>query len=95
MERRSKMKELKVKVKKIVRRCGANHKVGDSFYVRGKGLLEVPEGGRVCLFALQSLMPILISKQREEYLRDEDWVKETKELCCPDPEGVIFEVETL
>jgi uncharacterized repeat protein (TIGR04076 family) len=89
------MKELKVEVTGIKTRCGAKHKIGDTFYIRGEGTIEIPQGKKVCLYALNSLFPFLSAKQREDELEGDDWVAETKNLVCPDPEGVIFTVTPL
>ena len=86
------MKDLKVEVADIKERCGARHEVGDCFYVRGQGRIEIPEGKTVCMFALQSLIPFLIGKQREDDLPNDDWIPETDLMCCPDPKGIIFQV---
>jgi hypothetical protein len=53
------MKDLKVEVIGVKKRCGAKHKPGDYFYVRGGGMVEVPKGKKVCLYALNSLFPFL------------------------------------
>jgi len=79
------MKELKVEVLEIKERCGARLKVGDVFYVRGEGLLEVPAGKKVCLYALNSLFPFLSANQRQDELPEDDWIAETEVLNCPDP----------
>ena len=89
------MKELKVEVHEVRERCGAKHKPGDVFFVRGEGTVEIPGNSRICLYALNSLFPFLTSKQREEELPDDDWVAETKYLCCPDPRGVTFRITPL
>ncbi len=89
------MRELKVEVAEIKERCGAKHKVGDHFYIRGEGTIEIPKGKRVCLFALNSLFPFLTAKQREDELPDDDWIAETEYLTCPDPKGVVFRVTCL
>jgi uncharacterized repeat protein (TIGR04076 family) len=89
------MKELKVEVIKVAERCGAKHKVGDYFFVRGLGTLEIPKTKRVCLYALNSLFPFLTAKQREDELPDDDWISETEILNCPDPKGVSFKITTL
>jgi uncharacterized repeat protein (TIGR04076 family) len=89
------MKELKVEVKEIKERCGARHKKGDTFYIRGEGTVEIDKGKRLCVYALNSLMPFLVGKQREDELPNDDWIFETELLCCPDPKGVIFKVTTL
>ncbi|HDP98517.1 MAG TPA: TIGR04076 family protein [bacterium] len=87
------MKDLKVEVSEIKEHCGANLKVGDFFEVTGYGKIVIPDVQKgTCMFALQSLIPFLISKQREDELPKEDWVKETEYLCCPDPHGVVFKI---
>jgi len=89
------MKELKIEVCEIKERCGAKHKVGDTFFLRGAGLLEVPPGKKVCLYALNSLFPFLAAKQHEDVLPETTWVAETKVLNCPDPKGVSFRITAL
>ena len=89
------MRELKVTVSEIKERCGARHKVGDTFFIRGEGTIEVPQGKKVCLYALNSLFPFLTAKQREDELPNDDWIGETEYLCCPDPKGVVFKITSL
>jgi uncharacterized repeat protein (TIGR04076 family) len=89
------MKELKVEVVKVKKRCGARHKAGDYFFVRGEGTIEIPKGKKVCIYALNSLFPFLTTKQHEDELPADDWVTETKILNCPDPKGVSFKIITL
>mgnify|MGYP001034149199 FL=1 len=86
------MKDLKIEVVKVKERCGAKHKPGDTFFIRGAGTIEIPAGKKVCIFALNSLFPFLTTKQREEELPGDDWISETELLTCPDPKGVIFKV---
>ena len=87
------MKDLKIEVAEVTERCGAGHQVGDCFYVRGQGRIEIPRGKTMCMFALQSLVPFLITKQREDELPGDDWIRETEEMCCPDPKGILFRVK--
>jgi len=89
------MRELKVEVVEVKERCGARHKVGDTFYIRGEGTIEIPADKRVCMFALNSLFPFLTAKQREDELPDDDWIAETDLLTCPDPKGIIFKITLL
>jgi carbon-monoxide dehydrogenase iron sulfur subunit len=89
------MRELKVEVNEVKERCGAKHRVGDFFYIRGEGTIEIPAGKRVCVYALNSLFPFLSTKQREDELPHDDWVSETEILCCPDPKGVVFKVTSV
>ena len=90
------MYELKVTVKKVMGECTADPpmKPGDYFTV-SDGDIQVPEGGYICLWALQSLMPLLTPKEREIVEeQDEDWMWRVHHAQCPDPNGrVIFQVE--
>ncbi|MGB8951332.1 MAG: TIGR04076 family protein [Candidatus Aminicenantales bacterium] len=89
------MRELKVEVVEVKGRCGAKHKAGDHFFIRGEGMMEIPEGKRICIYALNSLFPFLTAKQREDELPHNDWIAGTEILRCPDPNGVSFKVTTL
>lgn len=89
------MRDLKIEVVAVKERCGAKHKVGDEFFIRGLGMIEIPPGKRVCLFALNSLFPFLTAKQREDELPGDDWISGTDVLVCPDPKGVAFKVTAL
>ena len=86
------MKNLEVKVDRIIERCGANLKAGDTFQVIGQGKIIVPQKKGMCMYALQSLIPFLITKQHEDDLPTDDWVKATEYLVCPDPKGVVFKI---
>jgi len=88
------MKNLHVEVAEVKERCGANLKTGDFFEVVGQGKVVIPNKKGTCMFALQSLIPFLISKQHEDDLPADDWIRETDQLCCPDPKGVIFKIST-
>ncbi len=89
------MRDLKIEVLGVKERCGARHKAGDTFFIRGLGTLEAPAGQKVCLYALNSLIPFLAAKQREDELAKDDWVAETEVLDCPDPKGVSFKITVL
>ena len=89
------MKNLKVEVKSVIKRCGAKHTPGDYFLVTGQGKIQIPDNKEFCMFAISSLMPFLTGKQREDDLSHDDWIPTTTELCCPDPDGVVFEVKPL
>ena len=60
------MYELKVSVSKVMGTCTANPPVkpGDYFTVRD-GDIRIPEGGYICLYALQSLLPVIPTKERK------------------------------
>lgn len=90
------MYELKVTVKKVMGKCTADPpmKPGDYFTV-SDGDLQVPESGYICLWALQSLIPLITPKEREiSENKDEDWMWRVHHAQCPDPKGrVIFKIE--
>ena len=92
------MYELKISVKKVMGTCTACPPMepGDSFIV-SDGDIQVPEGGYICLWALQSLMPLITPKERElAEKEDEDWMWRVHHAQCPDPAGrVIFKIERM
>jgi uncharacterized repeat protein (TIGR04076 family) len=57
--------------------------------------MQIPEGGYICMWALQSLMPLITAKERETAAEaDEDWMWRVHHVQCPDPKGrVIFKIE--
>jgi uncharacterized repeat protein (TIGR04076 family) len=90
------MYELKVAVTKVLGECTADPpmKPGDYFTVRD-GDIHIPEGGCVCLYALQSILPLITPKEREICeVKDQDWMWRVHHVQCPDPKGrVIFKIE--
>jgi uncharacterized repeat protein (TIGR04076 family) len=92
------MYELKVSVKKVMGECTANPPMmpGDYFTVKD-GDIQVPEGGYICAWALQSLIPLLTPKEREiAEEKEADWMWRVKHAQCPDPSGrVVFQIEQM
>ena len=90
------MYKLKVSVKKVMGTCTAcpPMKPGDYFTVND-GDIQVPDGAYICLWALQSLIPVLTPKEREiAEDKDSDWMWRVNHAQCPDPNGrVIFQIE--
>ncbi len=90
------MYELKVTVTKVLGTCTANPplKPGDYFTVRD-GDIRIPEGGYICLWALQSILPLLPAKERNIVEdKEDDWIWRVHHAQCPDPKGrVIFKIE--
>jgi uncharacterized repeat protein (TIGR04076 family) len=88
--------ELKISVTKIMGACTSCPplKPGD-FFTLSDGDIQIPEGRHVCIWALQSLMPLITVKEREiAENRDEDWMWRVHHVQCPDPNGrVIFKIE--
>jgi carbon-monoxide dehydrogenase iron sulfur subunit len=82
------MYKLKITVERIDGYCNQPVLVGDTFTVEG-GKIMIPEGKHVCMWALQSMMPILPLLQRAEPRRG-DWTSKTAQLfVCPDPKGLV------
>ncbi len=90
------MYQLKISVKKVMGVCTAAPPVkpGDYFNV-SDGDISIPDGGFICLWALQSLMPLIPSKERNiAEGKKEDWMWRVHHAQCPDPKGrVIFKIE--
>lgn len=90
------MYELEIKVTKVLGTCTAcpPMRIGDWFRV-ADGAIRIPKGGWVCLYALQSLIPLIPAKERD-VLEDRrgDWLWRVRHVQCPDPEGrVIFRID--
>ena len=90
------MYELKVTVTKVMGACTADPpmKPGDYFMVRD-GDIRIPEGGYICMWALQSILPLITPKEREiAEPQDQDWMWRVHHAQCPDPKGrVIFKID--
>jgi uncharacterized repeat protein (TIGR04076 family) len=88
--------ELRAIVTKVLGECTADPPMepGDYFTVRD-GDIRIPEGGYVCLWALQNLLPVITPKEREILEEtDQDWMWRVHHVQCPDPAGrVIFKIE--
>ena len=82
------MYKLKVTVERIDGYCNLPMLVGDSFCVDG-GKIKLPDGKHICMWALQSMMPIFPLLQRAESKKG-DWIGKTGQLfVCPDPKGLV------
>ncbi|MDC6406178.1 MULTISPECIES: TIGR04076 family protein [Maribacter] len=75
--------DLTVVVENIVGNCTCNMKVGDKFHLKG-GKLSMPDKADFCLYALQSTIPLLPTKQRKNH--PADWMETDARVVCPDPE---------
>ena len=84
--------DLRVTVERIEGRSVCGLEVGDYFEVTESSRVRIPDGGHFCLFALQSVLPLLPAKMRR--LPDEDWLERDALVACPDPdERVIMRIE--
>ncbi len=62
--------------------------VGNHFFVEGSRLV-VPEGQPVCLWALQSMMPIFPILPHRDQLGTGHWISKVSTFSCPDPKGLV------
>ncbi len=87
------MTKIKITVERIDGYCNLPMLVGDHFFVENSKL-SVPEGTYICIWALQSMMPIFPILTERERLENGHWVKTVKHFSCPDPKGkVLFRLE--
>ena len=86
--------DLRVTVERIEGRSVCGLEVGDWFELTESSKVRIPDGGHFCLYALQSVLPLLPAKQRR--LPDEDWLEQDMLVCCPDPEErLVMRIERL
>jgi uncharacterized repeat protein (TIGR04076 family) len=84
--------DIRVTVEAIEGRSVCGMEVGDYFELTESSRLRIPEGKHFCIFALNSIMPLLIAKQRE--LSAGDWLERDSLVVCPDPdERLIMRME--
>lgn len=87
------MARIKVSVARVGGCCNLPMMVGDCFYLDGSRL-SVPEGKYVCIWALQSMMPVFPMLDAREHLPAGHWAHAVSEFVCPDPKGqVVFRLE--
>jgi uncharacterized repeat protein (TIGR04076 family) len=86
--------DLRVTVERIEGRSVCGLAVGDYFELTESSRVRIPEGKHFCLYALQSVLPLLPAKQRR--LPDSDWLEQDSLVACPDPdERVIMRIERI
>jgi carbon-monoxide dehydrogenase iron sulfur subunit len=86
---------VKVTVERIDGYCNLPVQVGNYFFVDDSKLV-VPEGQPVCIWALQSMMPVFPIFQARDQLDQTHWVRKVTTISCPDPKGLVqFRLELL
>lgn len=86
--------DLRVTVERIEGRSVCGLAVGDYFELVRSSELRIPDGKHFCVFALQSVLPLLPAKQRQ--LPENDWLERDSLVCCPDPdERVVMRIERI
>ncbi len=86
--------DLRVTVERIEGRSVCGLAVGDYFELTESSRVRIPDGKHFCLYALQSVIPLLTAKQRRLDLND--WMELDTLIACPDPEErLIMRVERI
>src|SRR6185295_16851517 len=86
--------DIRVTVERIEGRSVCGLEVGDYFEVTESNRVRIPAWKHFCLYALQSVLPLLPAKQRR--LPDSDWLEQDSLVCCPDPdERVVMRIERI
>jgi uncharacterized repeat protein (TIGR04076 family) len=86
--------DLRVTVERIEGRSVCGLAVGDYFELVNSAELRIPEGKHFCVYALQSVLPLLPAKQRQ--LPHQDWLERDSLVCCPDPEErVVMRIDRI
>ena len=86
--------DLRVTVERIEGRSVCGLEVGDYFEVTESSRVRIPDGKHFCLFALQSVLPLLPAKMRR--LPEEDWLERDSLVACPDPdERLVMRIERI
>jgi len=89
------MAKIKVSVDRIDGHCNLPLLVGDHFFVEDSKLF-IPEGKFICIWALQSMMPVFPILAARDQLEESHWVKKVKTFSCPDPKGLVqFRLEVV
>ena len=85
--------DLEVSVTRIDGKCTCEMYIGDKFFLKG-GKLSLPQDKTFCLYALQSVIPLLPVKQRQNH--PADWIETDNEVTCPDPAcKLIMEIKRI
>ncbi|HQX62478.1 MAG TPA: TIGR04076 family protein [Thermomicrobiales bacterium] len=86
--------DLRVTVERIEGRSVCGLEVGDYFELTESSQVRIPAGKHFCLYALQSVLPLLPAKQR--ILDPDDWLEYDTLVACPDvDERLIMRIERI
>ena len=85
--------DLQIVVEEISGNCTCQMSTGDSVFLRG-GKISMPDKADFCLYALQSVIPLLPAKQRMPH--PADWMETDTRALCPDPGcGLTMRIDRL
>ena len=94
MEPITELHDLRVVVDRIEGRSVCGMEVGDFFELTRSSRITIPDGRHFCVYALNSVLPLLPAKQRD--LAAGDWMAADAEVCCPDPEErLVMRIERI
>ena len=86
--------DLRVTVERIEGGSVCGLEVGDYFEVTESSRVRIPDGKHFCLFALQSVLPLLPARMRR--LPAQDWLERDSLVACPDPdERLVMRIERI
>ncbi len=86
--------DVRVTVESIAGRSVCGLIPGDYFEVTNSNEIRIPDGKHFCMYALQSVMPLLPAKQRQ--LAADDWLEQDSLVACPDPEErLVMKIERI
>ncbi len=86
--------DLRITVVEIKGRSVCGLAVGDYFEITESSRLRLPPGKHFCLYALQSVLPLIPAHQRA--LSANDWMAHDTLVACPDPEErLIMKIERI
>ena len=89
------MAKIKVTVERIDGYCNLPMLVGDYFYLQNSKLY-IPDGKYICMWALQSMMPVFPILSEKDKLNNHHWIKHIEHFTCPDPKGkVLYRLEVI
>ena len=89
------MAKIKVTVERIDGYCNLPMLVEDYFYLQDSKLY-IPGGKYICMWALQSMMPIFPILNEKDKLDNDHWVTSVEHFVCPDPKGkVLYRLEVI
>jgi len=89
------MPKIKVSVERIDGYCNLPLQIGDYFFVEDSKLF-IPEGKFICIWALQSMMPVFPILNVQDKLEETHWIKKVNNFSCPDPKGLVqFRLEIM
>ncbi len=77
------MTKVRVEVGEVSGKCHHSMEEGDYFIVENYKI-KIPDGKHMCMWALNSLLPIFPLLLERNQLKDNHWINEAESMLCPD-----------